>query len=203
MEKLAAIARKIDIVVKIADVMLKIAFVVCLVVLGIIAAGMIFDLPADMIGEVTTQVELGPVTLQVAEGVMPELKSTLPWAALEFVLAAAASFAGILFVKAVSAILAPMKEGKPFDRAVSQNLRKLGWLSLILGAVVNVMEIVGVYSMAAMHSIETLLISEKITHVSINMNADLSFLIVPAVLFLLAYVFRYGEELQTLSDETV
>ena len=32
---------------------------------------------------------------------------------------------------------------------------------------------------------------------------DLSFLLIPALLFLLSYVFRYGEELQTQSDETL
>lgn len=37
----------------------------------------------------------------------------------------------------------------------------------------------------------------------INIGLDLGVLIVPAVIFLLAYVFRYGEELQKLSDETV
>ncbi|MBQ4581284.1 MAG: hypothetical protein IJA83_11560 [Clostridia bacterium] len=203
MEKLTSIARKIDIVFKIADVMLKIAFVVCLVVLGIIIVGAVFDLPEEMIGEVTAQVELGPVTLQVADGVLPGLMSSLPWVGLECALGAAASFVGILCVKAVSGILAPMKEGKPFAREISRGWRRLGWLSLILGVVTNVMKVISLYSMAATYNIGELLISDKITHVSVNASVDLSFLIIPVVFFLLAYVFRYGEELQTLSDETV
>ena len=203
MNKLTSIARKIDVVFKIADVMLKIAFVTCLVCVAIVAAAVLFDLPDEMVGTVDQLLEFGPLTLHIAEGYVPGFDSMLLQAALMCAMGAAASFVGILCVKSVRAILAPMKDGKPFDRAISQNLRKLGWLSLILGVVVNVMEAVSLFTMAAMHKIETLLISEKITHVDVNVGFDLSFLIIPAVLFLLAYVFRYGEELQKLSDETV
>ena len=48
-----------------------------------------------------------------------------------------------------------------------------------------------------------LLISHKITHVGGMFQVDLTFLIYWAILLLLSYVFRYGEELQQLSDETL
>ena len=48
-----------------------------------------------------------------------------------------------------------------------------------------------------------LMISEKITHITGNFKVDLSFLIYWAILLLLSYVFRYGEGLQQLSDETL
>ena len=48
-----------------------------------------------------------------------------------------------------------------------------------------------------------LLISEKITHVGGMFHVDLSFLVYWAILMLLSYVFRYGEQLQLLDDETL
>ena len=48
-----------------------------------------------------------------------------------------------------------------------------------------------------------LLVSEKIAHVGGLFEVDLSFLIYWAILMLLSYVFRYGEQLQQLSDETL
>ena len=96
-----------------------------------------------------------------------------------------------------------MKEGKPFAAEISSNLRQLGWLSLILGVAVQVMEAVSLYSLFVVQNMDALLISEKITHVNVNISFDPSFLIIPAVFFLLAYVFKYGEQLQTLSDETL
>ena len=203
MDKLVSTARKIDTVFKIADVMLKIALVACLVCIGIVVVGEIFDLPSEMIGTVDQLLEFGPLTFHVAEAFTPSIDSMLLPAALLLALGAACSFIGILCVKTIRAILAPMKEGKPFASEISRNLRKLGWQSLILGAAVQVMKSVSLFTLFFMQHVEELLMSEKITHVDLNASFDISFLIIPALLFLLAYVFRYGEELQTLSDETL
>jgi len=196
-------AHKIDVVFKIADVMLKIAFVACLVFIGIVVVGKAFDLPDEMIGSVDQLLEFGPLTLTVAEGYTPDFDRMLIQAAMMLALGAVCSFIGILCVKAIRGILAPMKEGKPFASETSKNLRKLGWLSLILGVAVQVMEAISLYSLFIVQNVDTLLISDKITHVDVNFSFDLGVLIIPAVFFLLAYVFKYGEQLQTLSDETV
>ena len=203
MDKLTSTARKIDIVFKIAEVMLKIAFVACLVCIGIAVIGKAFDLPDEMIGNVDQLLEFGPLTLTVAEAYTPDFNHMLIQAAATLALGAVCSFIGILCVKAIRGILAPMKEGKPFASETSKNLRKLGWLSLILGVAMQVMEAVSLYSLFIVQNMDALLISEKITHVGVNISFDPGFLIITAVFFLLAYVFRYGEQLQTLSDETL
>lgn len=203
MDKLISTARKIDIVFKIAEIILKIAFVACLVCAVIITAAGLFDLPAEMIGTGDLLLEFGPLTLTVADAYAPDFDSMLIQVAAMLVLGAGCSFIGILCVKAIRAILAPMKDGKPFASETSKNLRKLGWLSLILGAAVQVMEAISLLTLFIVQKMDTLLISEKITHVNVNTSFDPSFLIIPAVFFLLAYVFKYGEQLQTLSDETL
>jgi hypothetical protein len=44
---------------------------------------------------------------------------------------------------------------------------------------------------------------EVVSHIGMNIEPDLSFLLTFGILRLLSYVFSYGEELQKLSDETV
>ena len=203
MKKLTSMARKIDVVFKIADVMLKIAFVACLVCIGIVVVGKVFDLPDEMIGNVDQLLKFGPLMLHIAEEHVPAFDSMLLQNALMCALAAVICFVAILCVKTIRAILAPMKEGRPFHSEISQNLRKLGWLGLGISLLGQALEAVSLLTVAATMKLETLLISDKITHVDINVGFDLGVLIVPAVFFLLAYVFKYGEQLQNLSDETV
>lgn len=203
MDKLTSTARKIDIVFKIAEIMLKIAFVASLVCIGIAVVGKVFDLPDEMIGSVDQLLEFGPLTLTVADGYAPDFDSMLIQGAMMLALGAACSFVGILSVKAIRGILAPMKEGKPFASEASSNFRKLGWLSLILVVAVQVMESVSLFTLFIVQKMDELLISDKITNVDVNFSFDPSVLIIPAAFFLLAYVFKYGEQLQTLSDETL
>lgn len=203
MKNLTSAARKIDIVFKIVDILLKVAFVTCLVCVGIVVAAVLFDLPDEMVGKVDQLLKFGPLTFHVAEGYVPEFDSTLFQNALMCALAAVICFVTHLGAKTVRAILAPMKEGQPFHSVVSENLRKLGWLGLIICLMGQVLEAVSLLTVAATMKLETLLVSDKVTHVDINIGFDLGVLIIPAVIFLLAYVFRYGEELQKLSDETV
>lgn len=203
MDKLASTARKIDVFFKIVDVMFKIAFVTCLVGLGIVLVGTAFDLPDEMIGHIDTQLQFGPLDLHVANDYLPSFDRMLVFTCAMIVICAAVCFLMIRCVKIVRAILAPMKEGKPFVSEISTNLRKLGWYSLVVCVASHVMEVASLFIVAAMYRIDTLLISEKITHVDINVGFELGVLIIPAVFFLLAYVFKYGEQLQVLSDETL
>ena len=203
MDKLTSTARKIDAFFKIVDVMFKIAFVTCLVGLGIVLVGTLFDLPDEAIGYIDTQLQFGPLDLHVANDCLPSFDRMLVFTSIMIVLGAAVCYVAILCVKTIRAILAPMKEGQPFASETSKNLRKLGWYSLVVCIATQVMEAASLFIMAAMYRIENLLISEKVTHVDINAPFDLGILIIPAVFFLLAYVFKYGEQLQVLSDETL
>lgn len=203
MDKLIKTATILDHIFKILGILLKVAVITCLVCAGIVLVGNLFDLPAEMIGRVDQVLDLGSLRLHVAAGHMPDPAGVLSWAAIMCVLGAVMCFVINLCVKTIRAILAPMKEGKPFASETSMNLRKLGWLSLIASVAVQALSAVGFLTMAAMNRIDQLLISDKITKVEVVPGFELSVLIIPAVIFLLAYVFKYGEELQNLSDETV
>ena len=203
MDKLISTARKIDVFFKIVDVLLKIAFVACLVCVAIVAVAGLFNLPDEMVGSFDQMLEIDHLTLHIADSYVPEFRSMLLQNVLMCVLAAVICFVAIFGVKTIRAILAPMKEARPFHSEISKNLHKLGWQSLIISLMGQVLEAVSLLTVAATMKLENLLVSDNITHVDINVGFDLGVLIIPAVLFLLAYVFQYGEQLQTLSDETL
>ena len=100
-------------------------------------------------------------------------------------------------------IFSPMAEARPFDSSVSANLHKLGWLSLI--AVVAYLVLGGLAATLEfnMYDIHQLFSADLVTDVSLSHSVGLSLLLIPAVVFLLSYVFKYGEELQRQSDETL
>ena len=63
--------------------------------------------------------------------------------------------------------------------------------------------LIEIYGQEISADLHLLLLSEKITPVNFRYKIELGFLLVCAILLLLSYVFRYGEELQRLSDETL
>lgn len=96
-----------------------------------------------------------------------------------------------------------MTEEKPFDAVVGTNLRKLAKLSINLGILYNIIILSEQIMTVFVYDLPDLLLSEKITHIGGMFTLDLTFVVYWAFLMLLSYVFRYGEELQQLSDETL
>ena len=90
-------------------------------------------------------------------------------------------------------ILRPMKEGQPFAETVSADMRRLGWLVLIAGGALSLIELFN----------EQTITTPNDTFMVRTRQLDVTFLGVAAMLFLFSYIFRYGEELQRLSDETL
>lgn len=101
-------------------------------------------------------------------------------------------------LKLIRSMLIPMKDGKPFDSMVSSGFRRLGWLTIGTGIAANLFDLIGKTA-----AVKMLTHAEMPYGVAVQHNISLSFLFIAALLFLLSYVFRYGEELQQLSDETL
>ena len=87
-------------------------------------------------------------------------------------------------------ILRPMKEGQPFQNGISLKLRKLALVSLVGGAV-------SAFDMKALFN------SDLLLDYSHMYNINITFLIMAIILYILSYVFKYGEALQKESDETL
>ena len=203
MNNLSNAARKLDKVFEIAHIVFGALAIACVVGVALIAVAYVLKLDPTMIGTGYENFDIGFLELTVAKDYAPDKWLVLLQAAITLLVSCRLMYEGRRGVGYIREILLPMKEEKPFDTIVSTNLKKLAKLSIVLGVLYNIIilseQIISVF----VYDLPALLISEKIIHVGGLFQIDLTFLIYWAVLLLLSYVFRYGEELQQLSDETL
>ena len=203
MNNLTNTAKKLDKVFEIAHIVLgamSIGFLVCA---ALIAVAYIFKLDPSMIGTAYENFDIGFLELTVAQDYAPDKWLVLLQAFITLLVGSRLMYDGRRGVGYIREILLPMKEEKPFDSIVSTNLKKLAKLSITLGILYNIIILSEQILTVFVYGLPGLLISEKIIHVDGMFKIDLAFLIYWAILLLLSYVFRYGEELQQLSDETL
>ena len=203
MTNLSNTAKKLDKVLEIAHIVLGALAIACIVGVALIAVAYILKLDPAMIGTGYENFDIGFLELTVAENYAPDKWLVLLQAAITLLVSCRLMYEGRRGVGYIREILHPMKEGKPFDSIVSTNLKKLARLSITLGILYNIIILSEQIMTVFVHDLPGLLLSEKITHVGGMFSVDLTFLICWASLLLLSYVFRYGEELQQLSDETL
>jgi len=110
---------------------------------------------------------------------------------------------GAMCLRILQDILKPMSEGKPFDKSVSASLRKLSFITLIAGGIIEVGKVV--LSALQLHSVklDALFNPDLVAGYTVDFVIDGSLILLFAILYLMSHVFRYGEELQQLSDETL
>lgn len=203
MSNLSKTAKTLDNFFHILQVLLSILCVAAVVGLAIIGAGFLFDLDPTTIGTNYELIDLAFIELEVAAAYAPTFQVMLLHAAVNLALGFVTAFIGRIGVKYIRQILQPMTQNQPFNSIVSNNLKKSATLSIILGVCYNLVTLVDQLMAVFVLDVPSLLISEKITHVTVNYSFDFTFLAVSGTLFLLSYIFRYGEELQQLSDETL
>lgn len=203
MNNLRKTASILDTVMKILSVCIKIAAVALPIGLAVLAAGFLFDLPPQMVGTGYASAEIGFVTFTVAESYLPDYHTVWAQVAMEIFLTMLCLIPAHFIVKSIRAILAPMKVGEPFHNDVSIHLGKIARYACALGIGLNLTEIISNILLTKAFDLHLLLLSEHIPRVEFHFEFDFSFLLVSGILLLLSYVFRYGEELQQLSDETL
>ena len=175
-------------------------------VLGVLTVTNIVN-PNAIIANGFYSVDIGPITINLAESYSPKDNNmVLTYAWMVVVLAAITGMAGYYALGQVRNILKPMSEGNPFHPTVSTNIRKIAYVSIIMGIVANVASFIE--TLNAVKVIEKLNLVEyvkdgSIQSITTNYNIDLTFLIVFFLLLLMSYIFRYGEELQQQVDETL
>lgn len=203
MEKMKTTASRLDKFFRILHTCTAIAAIAALVGIAIILAAFLFRISPDVIGTGYSSIDIGFLTLNIAPQYSPDQHTVLQVVAVELVFAFVLALACRRFIDCLRSILSPMIQGEPFRAAASRSLADLGKLSIVIGIVSNAAMLTSQAMTVFALNLPELLISEKITHIRGNFTADFSFLAFSAVLFLLSYVFRYGQELQQLSDETL
>lgn len=203
MNNLSNTAKKLDKVFEIVHIVLGALAIACIVGVALIAVAYILKWDPSMIGTGYENFDIGFLELTVAENYAPDKWLVLLQAALTLAVSCRLLYDGRRGVGYIREILRPMTEEKPFDTIVSTNLKKLAKLSIHLGILYNIIILSEQIMTVFVYDLPGLLISEKISHVGGIFNVDLTFLIYWAILLLLSYIFRYGEQLQQLSDETL
>lgn len=203
MNNLSNTAKKLDKVLEIAHIVLGALAIACIVGVALIAVAYILRLDPEMIGTGYGNFDIGFLELKIADAYAPDKWLVLLQAAITLLVSCRLAYDSRRGVGYVREILHPMTEQKPFDTVVGTNLRKLAKLSINLGILYNIIILSEQIMTVFVYDLPDLLLSEKITHIGGMFTLDLTFLIYWAILMLLSYVFRYGEELQQLSDETL
>lgn len=203
MKKLTKTATTLNTIFKIMEQVLFALAIAAAVFTGLILIGWLLRWDPSTLGTGYESLSIGFLELQISEAYAPDKWVVLLQAAVMLALSCGCCLIGRRIVGCIRQILNPMTEGQPFSPTVSTNLKKLAILTIALGVAFNLFGIAELIFTTFAYDLTDLLISEKITHVGIDYTIDISFLIVSGILLLLSYIFRYGTELQQLSDETL
>ena len=106
-------------------------------------------------------------------------------------------------LKVIRSILAPMKEGRPFDGEVPAGLRKLAWICLAGGGLIQLLGIASRILLVNALPMDVIFSSPAIESVEYVYMFDFGFVWMFIVMILLARIFEYGQKLQQESDETL
>ena len=106
-------------------------------------------------------------------------------------------------LKVIRSILAPMKEGRPFDGEVPARLRKLAWVCLVGGGLIQLLGIASRILLVNALPMDVIFSSPAIESVEYVYMLDFGFVWMFIVMILLARIFEYGQKLQQESDETL
>ena len=203
MNNLTNTAKKLDKVFEIAYIVFGALAIASIVGVALIAVAYVLKLDPEFIGTGYEKFDVGFLELEVAPAFAPGKWLVLAHAAFTLLVSCRLFYDSRRGIGCIRAILKPMTEGNPFDATVSTNLKKLAKLSIVLGILFNIIALSEQLMAVFVYDLPGLLLSEKITHVGGMFKIDLTFLIGWALFTLLGYVFRYGESLQQLSDETL
>lgn len=188
----------------ILDVIAKVLFIISIVALCILLAANIAVafVPEDMIesGAVKYTLSSGH-SLIIADGFDPALSKAEITA---FLLSASVMAAVELIMLAVGTkvfrkILVPMKQGKPFESGTSDKIKKFGHFVLIFSIVGNFISFM--INLVTVHLLNTAEMFENSADFVVGISLD--GVIAAIIVYLISYIFRYGEELQKQADETL
>ncbi len=188
----------------ILDVIAKVLFIISIVALCILLAANIAVafVSEDMIenGAVKYTLSSGH-SLIIADGFDPALSKA---EITSFLLSASVAAAVELIMLAVGTkvfrkILVSMKQGKPFESGTSDKIKKFGHFVLIFSIVGNFISFM--INLVTVHLLNTAEMFENSADFVVGISLD--GVIAAIIVYLISYIFRYGEELQKQADETL
>ena len=194
--------KKIEKISKVIFIILRALQVLSVVIAVLCAVLLIVELFSHSLST-GISIDLGYVTLDVADGIIPEMLNSQMF--LIFVLIAGIVILGVVFMilQLFCRIFDPMRKGRPFEKSVSSNLKKIALLVLCGGTVWEVLKNMIIVYVTKAIDITEILLNEYIVNVNVDVNFNAVYIIFAILLWLIAYVFEYGAMLQQESDETL
>ena len=200
--KMIKTAKALDAFFKVIQRIVAAAMIVMVVAVGVLTVVNAI-LPDAVIGEDFHMVDIGPVTVELVEELAPDNNTILAYVWIAVALGLCGAGAAWWAFGCIRKILEPMKVGEPFHETVSKNIKKVAYAVLIWGVVVNVGKLLEISAALRFFNFDSLAAMGDIRSVTVNYQFDFTFLLVFFLLLLMSYIFRYGTELQRLSDETL
>ena len=196
--KLVKTAKGLDTFVNVVGTIFKVIGIICA-----IFAILVLILGDKMYDASSLTLELDFIILNLADGIqMPEFHMNA-YAVAGLIANCFTCFLLSYIAVILRRILSPMKEGRPFEADIPANLRKIAWLSLIVGIIEQVAGIAERVLLTFTYPMDDIFSSELISSWESNFTVDFSFVIVFLVIMFLSYIFTYGQKLQQESDETL
>lgn len=194
--------RKIQKIARISDKVMSVLFWVMAVACGLATFAILALLIVNpQIGVEASTLTVGFLEFTLAGHVIQQFPTEFLVAALIYLWTAF----GITFyiMRQLHHIFQPMATGTPFHCTVSAKIRHIAFASLAAGVVYSIGKVgFGILLYKTFH-LGSLFLNDNVLKSGLAFEFDLLFVVVFVLLLLLSYVFQYGEELQTLSDETL
>lgn len=197
-DKLLKTAGALDRIVKICSGFFK-AFVMVLLIFSVL----VLVLGEKMFSDGSLTAEFGFVKLYLAQeyqGINAMVKAYT----IVSLLCGAVTCAILSYVcSLLRQILAPMKEGRPFERSIPADLRRIAWATLIGGAISELLKLVEQLFVIKALPMDAIFSGSAVTSKVYEFKFDSNFIFVFFLMMFLSYIFAYGQTLQQEADETV
>lgn len=200
--KLKKNAKRLDTLFKVLQKIILISMVVAVCIFLVLTIANAID-PNVIIGEALHEIDIGPITITLAEGYTPNNNRILTYGWILLSLGGASAAVTYYAFDCIRKILQSVIQENPFYASVGKHIRKIGCVCVALGIVENAAGILETHNHFQNYGLLNLLNSTLISNITVNYQLDFTFIILFFVLYLLSYIFEYGAKLQQLSDETL
>ena len=179
-----------------------------LIARGIFSAGYhirelysLFTAPAALSGKMGLTIDY--LTLDAANGFGIDLDTAVKMKLIHLISAIVLTVIECRGVHILKQVLLPLELNQPFRTGISGSIGKLSQCAFHMGLAENLSMLATTVLIENHYALASLLVNGPITGVSIHPEFRPAWIVVAAVLGILSTVFRRGEELQTLADETL
>ncbi len=195
MKKIEKISNVIFVILRALQVVSVVIAILCAVIIAV-------ELVSHSLST-SVSVDLGYVTLDVADEIVPTVLNSQMF--LMVVLITSIIILSVIFMvlQLLCKIFDPMRKGRPFEKSVPSNLKKIAFLVLCGGTVFEILKNILISYLTNSLNITEILLNEYVVNVNVDMNFNAVYIVFAILLWIIALVFEYGAILQQESDETL